>query len=61
MTMVVTYFDTLSSGMKARLDPNFRLSTRREQVYTTYPPQKEVDSTRPNRTWRSIIRPSSSK
>ena len=43
MTMLITYFDTLSSGMKAKLDPNFRLSTRREPVYVVPIPHKKVD------------------
>lgn len=43
MSSVVTYLETLTPGMNARLDPNFRLSTLPRPVYHVPIPKRNVD------------------
>ena len=52
----VTYLDTLSPGMKARIDPTSRLLTRREPAYMIYLPQKDINLRTSNRTLWPITR-----
>lgn len=41
--MAVTYFENLSSGMKARIDPVSRLLSRREPIYRAHFPPKNIN------------------
>lgn len=43
MFRFVTHLEALTSGMKAKLDPNFRLSTVRNPGYVTPIPRKDMD------------------
>lgn len=43
MYRFVSYLDALSPGMKAKLDPNFRLAKPQEPVYAVPFPQKGAE------------------
>jgi hypothetical protein len=43
MFRFVTHLEALTSGMKAKLDPNFRLSTVQNPDYLTSIPKKDMD------------------
>jgi len=61
MFRFVTYLDTLTSGMKAKLDPNFRLSTRRKPSYVASIPRKDMDFPLSNPILRSVVKRNSFK
>jgi hypothetical protein len=43
MYRFVTHLEALTPGMKAKLDPNFRLSTVQNPEYATSIPRKDTD------------------
>ena len=61
MFRLVTYLDTLTPGMKAKLNPNFRLSTGQKPIYVASAPRKDMDFAHSNPTLRSIIKENSAK
>jgi len=48
----VTYFDTLSSGMKAKLEPNYRLSAKQKPACVLSVPRTSEDSPGSHPTFR---------
>lgn len=43
MFRLVTHLEALTPGMKAKLDPNFRLSTVQNPSYLTSTPRKDIN------------------
>jgi len=61
MFRLVTYLDALTPGMKAKLDPNFRLSAGQKPIYVASIPRKDMDFAHSNPTLRSIAKGNSFK
>lgn len=56
MPRFVTYFEALSPGMKARLDPNFRLFAQREPDYEMSISKKDGDIPQSSRTAPATVK-----
>ena len=56
MFRLVTHLDTLTPGMQAKLDPNFRLSTGRKPSYVMSVPKRDMDFNHSNPAAQSIIK-----
>ena len=61
MFRFVTHLETLTSGMKAKLDPNFRLSTVRNPSYVTSIPRKDMDFPHSNPALQPVVKRNSFK
>jgi len=61
MFRFVTYLETLTSGMKAKLDPNFRLSTGQKPSYVASIPREDIDFPLSNPILRSTVKRNSFK
>jgi len=61
VSSVATYLDKLTPGMKARLDPTFRLLTSPKPVYHISIPRRNVDFLHSKPTMLSITKRKSSR
>jgi len=61
MFRFVTHLEALTSGMKAKLDPNFRLSTVRNPGYVTSIPKKDMNFPHSNPASQPVVKRNSFK
>ena len=61
MFRFVTHLEALTPGMKAKLDPNFRLSTVQNPGYVTSIPRKDMDSPHSNPALQPVVKQNSFK
>ena len=61
MFRFVTHLETLTPGMKAKLDPNFRLSTGQKPSYVASIPKRDMDFPHSNPTLQPIVKRNSFK
>ena len=61
MFRFVTHLEALTSGMKAKLDPNFRLSTVQNRGYVTPIPRKDMDFPNSNPALQPVVKRNSFK